>query len=272
MTDFDLSVPHLEEVIAAYAAMHVPPGRVVCVEHEALDRYSRSQMGILAPVMYALTGSAKDIDRLFMGRIVAAGRDRVHSGRFEGFDFQPNDVVLSTVYNLGYKFTRNMVRHYRIDARHVCGLLDPETLAVKPVGAYVLVEPAEAEAQRVINPGGVIWVPEEARGRTDDIEEAQGIKSKFGKVVSLGPGTWQDGEHIYPADYCQPGDVVQYDCSFHTLPLRIAGRVCELVECRQIITAERGLQEGKECQNSEKTGQASSVFSQSSFAAPVRPA
>jgi len=280
LTDIDFSLPPAEEVRAEYATLAIPAGRLVCVEHEALDRSARSRLGILAPVMYAITASKQDRDRLFMARVVKEGPPRDE----ENLPFPENTIVLASLYNVGYKFTRARKRHYRIDARQICGTLNPETLEVKPSGAYVRVVPAEEEAQEIINPGGKLWMSDQELGRTDDIAHDQGIKAKYGRVVELGPGTTLDGERIQPSDYCQVDDIIQYDCAYHTLPLRIRGKVCELVECRQVIAAERGIpkkeQRDQECQTSNQNPSEppespqppesrSSVFLSSSFPPPA---
>lgn len=247
------------------------------------DGEARTVGGVLAPVMYEITGSDASRDKPFIGEVLGTGPGVTdHLGNPEAMCVGVGDVFICNLHNLSYKLTeggrktyvvRNGVVYARIvvtdpsaelpklerwrsaretDDAMVTSILggntEPpkETLSVQPLQDSILVRTGEAKscrstllepmtvekrALRHMRGEGQVWFPTEAMS-TDDVRSSA-ILAEYGEVVAVGPGRFRDGRWVEPP--CKAGDLVIYDGSYSTLPIRIRGESFTLVPTPQLV-------------------------------------
>jgi co-chaperonin GroES (HSP10) len=216
-----------------------------------LDRSARTVGDLMLPVMYQITGSVHDRDKLFIGEALDVGPGQTVGGAHEAVCVTPGDVFLCNLHNLSYRLpergrqvyqVRNGVIYATLERRVVEESDDEaisdilganrgpkETFTVKPVQDLILVKKNDARAL-AHQSGGPIWLPTE-RMSTDDVRSSA-IVLEYGEVVSVGPGRYRDGQWSQPP--CKVGDLVLYDASYSTLPVTIRGESFTLVPTPQL--------------------------------------
>lgn len=235
----------------------------------SFDREVRATGGIIAPVAYEITGGDGSRDKPFIGEVTAIGPGcKDQHGNWEEVPVDVGDVVVCTVHNLSYRFTEQGKRQYllrsgvayatikRIPAQEsddaiVSGILDgtpaEETYELTPIQDLILVrtgptpsllatatEPLTVEERALRHMRGNegrVWLPTEDMA-TDDVR-SPAIKAEYGEVIAVGPGRWRDGRWSEPP--CKEGDLVLFDGSYSTLPIRIRGERYTLVPAPQLV-------------------------------------
>ena len=201
-------------------------GKILAVEREAVDRTARSD-GILAPVMYRITGD-KDYDCPFIGEVIADGGSYSKENRAVSL----GDYIVCSLFNVGHRVLLSGQPTYSIMTIHIGGKLDPLTFELKPVQHYVLVAPNPERAKRLSTGGSIIELSSPVV-TTDDVSRGNGLRAEWGEVLATGPGQMVDGH--WEAPDCSPGDMVLYDANYGTTPVLVKGRPYVLVSCLQII-------------------------------------
>lgn len=212
------------------------------------DGESRTTGGIVAPVMYEITGSDASRDKPFVGEVIGCGPGVLdQESNREEMCVAPGDVFVCTLHNISYKLTENGRKTYMVRNGVVYAKIDKETFKVRPVQDLILVKTGQAESRlstiaehmtveeralrHMREGGGRVWIPTEAMA-TDDVR-TPAIQAEYGEVVSVGPGRWRDGRWSCPP--CKAGDLVIYDASYSTLPIRIRGESFTLVPAPQLV-------------------------------------
>lgn len=197
------------------------------------DGESRTVRGVIAPVMYEITGSDASRDKPFIAEATGTGPGlKDHLGHLEAVCVKPGDVFVCNLHNISYRVTEGGQKTYMVRSGVIYATVDKETFAVKPVQDLILVKKNEDRALRHMREsGGNIWLPTEAMA-TDDVR-SPAIVAEYGEVVSVGPGRYRDGRWSEPP--CKAGDLVIYDGSYSTLPIRIRGESFTLVPAPQLV-------------------------------------
>ena len=203
--------------------MRPTKNRVLAVEREAFDRSVRST-GIIAPTNYSITGE-RDYDCPFIGRVVAVG-DMYHKGVFH-----EGDHIVLNLFNVGHRLMLAGRPTYSIHAFGIGGVIDPETITVRPVQHYVLVKPNLERAKRVVTGGSLVLLADSVV-ESDDLG-SRGLHCEYGEVVDVGPGQWLEGG--WTEAECEPGDLICFDASHSTIPLTLRGQKFALVPASNII-------------------------------------
>lgn len=200
---------------------------VQCVPAK-FDRTIRATHGIYAPVSYEVTGGAGTRDQPFIGEVLSTGPGIEP----ETMCVAPGDVFICTVHNISYRVTELGRKTYMVRNGVVYATIDKETLVAKPVQDLILVKKNEERALRHMREGGgQVWLPTEAMS-TDDVR-SPAIVAEYGEVVACGPGRWRDGKWSQPP--CKAGDLILFDASYSTLPVRIRGESFTLVPAPQLV-------------------------------------
>jgi co-chaperonin GroES (HSP10) len=194
-----------------------------------LEREAMGVGGILAPVMYTITGSRNDRDRLFIGEVIDKGPGVRVAGQWETIAVDRGDVFLCNLHNISYRLPERGRQVYQVRNGVIYATLDKETFEVRPVQDLILVRKNEERALRHQS-GGPIWLPTEAIS-TDDVR-SHAIVLEYGEVVAQGPGRWKDGQWLAPP--CKVGDLILFDASYSTLPVTIKGESFTLVPSQQV--------------------------------------
>lgn len=205
---------------------------VQCVPWK-LDGEVRTTGGLLAAVMYEITGSDASRDKPFIAEVTGVGPGVTdHLGNPEAMCVSPGDVFICNLHNISYKLTEHGQKTYLVRNGAVYACIQTETMTVKPLQDLILVRKNEERALRHMSEhGGKIWLPTEAMA-TDDVR-SPAIVAEYGEVVSVGPGRFRDGR--WSEAPCKPGDLVIYDGSYSTLPIRIRGESFTLVPAPQLV-------------------------------------
>lgn len=211
----------------------------------SFDRTVRATGGIIAPVAYEITGSAGSRDKPFIGEVVGCGPGlEDQNGNWEAMPVAVGDVLVCTVHNLSYRFAEAGVRQYQLRAGVAYATLDKETFQLTPIQDLMLVRtgpvPSIVDKSKTVEEralrhmrgdGGRLWLPTEDMS-TDDVR-SPAIKAEYGEVVAVGPGRFRDGRWSQPP--CKAGDLVLFDGSYSTLPIRIKGENYTLVPAPQLV-------------------------------------
>lgn len=214
----------------------------------SFDRTVRATGGIIAPVFYEITGAAGSRDKPFIGEVVGVGPGlEDQNGNWEAMPVTVGDVVVCTVHNLSYRFAEGGVRQYQLRAGVAYATLDKETFQLTPIQDLMLVrtgpvksllatatEPLTVEERALRHMRGNegrVWLPTEDMA-TDDVR-SPAIKAEYGEVIAVGPGRFRDGRWSQPP--CKRGDLVLFDGSYSTLPIRIQGENYTLVPAPQLV-------------------------------------
>jgi co-chaperonin GroES (HSP10) len=201
--------------------------RVFAVEREAFDRSVRGA-GIIAPTNYSMTGE-RDYDCPFIGRVVAVGS--MPEAPDGSLVFEVGDHVVLNLFNVGHRLMLAGRPTYSIHAHGIGGVIDPETVTVRPVQHYVLVKPNLERAKRVVTGGSLVLLADSVV-QSDDLG-SRGLHCEYGEVVAVGSGQWlQDG---WTEAECEPGDLICFDASHSTIPLTLRGEKFALVPVGNII-------------------------------------
>lgn len=211
------------------------------------DGDARTVGGVLAPVMYEITGSDASRDKPFIGEVLGTGPGIIdQSGNREEMCVQAGDVFICNLHNISYKLTERGRKTYVVRNGVVYARIDKETLTVQPLQDLILVKTGESKSCRasLLEPmtvekrallhmrgEGQVWLPTEAMS-TDDVKSSA-ILAEYGEVVSVGPGRYRDGRWSQPP--CKAGDLIIYDGSYSTLPIRIRGESFTLVPAPQLV-------------------------------------
>jgi co-chaperonin GroES (HSP10) len=192
------------------------------------DGEVRAVNGIISPVMYEITGSDASRDKPFIGEVTGAGPGIEP----ETMCVAPGDVFLCNLHNISYKLTELGRKTYVVRNGAVYARLEKETMTVQPLQDLILVKKNEARAlAHMREAGGKLWLPTEDMA-TDDVR-SPAIMAEYGEVVAVGPGRHRDGRWSQPP--CKAGDLVIYDGSYSTLPIRIHGESFTLVPAPQLV-------------------------------------
>ena len=211
------------------------------------DGESRVVGGLLAPIMYEITGSDASRDKPFIGEVTGVGPGIVdHNGNREKMCVAVGDVFVCTLHNISYKVTEGGAKTYVVRNGVVYAKIDQETFSMKPVQDLILVRTGEAPSVKStplnkmtvekrallhMRGDGQVWLPTEAMS-TDDVKSSA-ILAEYGEVVACGPGRYRDGRWSEPP--CKAGDLILYDASYSTLPIRIRGESFTLVPAPQLV-------------------------------------
>lgn len=214
----------------------------------SFDREVRATGGIIAPVAYEITGGDGSRDKPFIGEVTAIGPGcKDQHGNWEEVPVDVGDVVVCTVHNLSYRFTEQGKRQYLLRSGVAYATIHKETFALTPIQDLILVrtgptpsllatatEPLTVEERALRHMRGNegrVWLPTEDMA-TDDVR-SPAIKAEYGEVIAVGPGRWRDGRWSAPP--CKEGDLVLFDGSYSTLPIRIRGERYTLVPAPQLV-------------------------------------
>lgn len=201
------------------------------------DREARSTGGIIGATLYEITGSDACRDKPFIGEVIDVGPGVTdQNGTRENMCVTKGDVFVCTVHNISYRVTERGRKTYMVRNGVVYAKLDKDKLEMKPVQDLILVKKNEERALlhmrgRAALPAGELWLPTESMS-TDDVR-SPAIVAEYGEVVSVGPGRWRDGRWSQPP--CKAGDLILYDASYSTLPVRINGESFSLVPAPQLV-------------------------------------
>lgn len=228
------------------------------------DGEARVVGNLVAPVMYEITGSDASRDKPFIAEVIGTGPGIEP----EKMCVKTGDVFICNLHNISYKLTelgqktyvvRNGVVYAKVvvsdpnaelpklerwraardnDDAIVGAILGgnhetiKETITVQPLQDLILVRKNEARAlAHMREHGGKLWLPTEDMS-TDDVR-SPAITAEYGEVVAVGPGRYRDGRWSQPP--CRAGDLVIYDGSYSTLPIRIRGESFTLVPAPQLV-------------------------------------
>jgi co-chaperonin GroES (HSP10) len=211
------------------------------------DGESRVLGSLVAPVMYEITGSDASRDKPFIAEVTGVGPGIVdQAGNREKMCVGVGDVFVCTLHNISYKLTEGGVKTYVVRNGVVYAKIDQETFAMKPVQDIILVRTGESLSVKAtplnkltvekrallhMRGEGQVWLPTEAMS-TDDVKSSA-ILAEYGEVVAVGPGRYRDGRWSEPP--CRVGDLILYDASYSTLPVRIRGESFTLVPAPQLV-------------------------------------
>lgn len=223
------------------------------------DGESRALRGVIAPVMYEITGSDASRDKPFIAEATGTGPGlKDHLGHLEAVCVKPGDVFICNLHNISYRVTEGGQKTYMVRSGVIYATISvqpavesddaaiddilggnaegPKEFKVNPVQDLILVRKNEERALlhmrgRANLPNGELWLPTEAMA-TDDVR-SPAIVAEYGEVVSVGPGRYRDGRWSEPP--CKAGDLIIYDGSYSTLPIRIRGESFTLVPAPQLV-------------------------------------
>lgn len=200
--------------------------RVLMVEHESIDAQMRSKT-IHVPVLYSIQG--KDFDCPFLGEVIHVGEPK----RGQIAYCKSGDLVLCSLFHVHYRQRLFGLKVYISRLPELAGVLSAEDFSVKPIQDYVLVRGNHERAEKLVRGLDSRIALPSVHTTTDDLPEHSTIKTNWGEVVAVGEGQYQDGHMVKPS--CGVGDMIMYDSSHSTVPLRIRGEMLELVRSSQIV-------------------------------------
>lgn len=192
------------------------------------DAEARTVGALQLAVMYEITGSDASRDKPFIAEVLDTGPGIEP----ETMCVRKGDVFICNLHNISYKLTELGQKTYMVRNGVVCAKVDKDTMTVQPLQDLILVKKNEERALRHMREdGGKIWLPTEDMS-TDDVR-SPAITAEYGEVVAVGPGRYRDGRWSQPP--CRVGDLVIYDGSYSTLPIRIRGESFTLVPTPQLV-------------------------------------
>jgi hypothetical protein len=180
-------------------------------------------------------------DRAVPFRVISAGPGNVSRGLLNACTLEPGDIAVANLYHRSHDLMVLGSQASTFNWETVMAKIDNDRLI--PLQCYLICQPDEAEAQRMMMGTSPIQLP-----MGDAMWSGQGDYDHKGKkisqmkiacerVVKVGPGCVVDG--MWQEPQVEPGDFVIYDTSVSPLSVRVGGKAFTMVHYRHVIVSLR---------------------------------